>query len=65
MEVHRVVGPGFPRPAHCQCPQVLSYLKATDLEVELLFNFGESSLIWERLIKSRGFRRFRGFVEHK
>jgi GxxExxY protein len=42
--------------------QVLSYLKATDLEVALLFNFGEASLVWKRLIKSRGFRGFRGFV---
>ena len=42
--------------------QVLSYLKATDLEVALLFNFGQPSLVWKRLIKSRGFRGFRGFV---
>jgi GxxExxY protein len=45
--------------------QVLSYLKATNLEIALLFNFGESSLVWKRLIKSRGFRGFRGFVQDK
>jgi len=42
--------------------QVLSYLKATDLELAMLFNFGEASLVWKRLIKSRGFRGFRGFI---
>jgi GxxExxY protein len=45
--------------------QVLSYLKATSVEVALLFNFGEASLVWKRLIKSRGFRGFRGFVGDK
>ena len=45
--------------------QVLSYLKATNLELALLFNFGEPSLVWKRLIKSRGFRGFRGFVQAK
>jgi GxxExxY protein len=37
--------------------QILSYLKATDVEPASIFNFGEPSLVWERLIKSRGFRR--------
>jgi GxxExxY protein len=31
--------------------QVLSYLKATRLEVGLILNFGEESLVWKRLIK--------------
>jgi GxxExxY protein len=33
--------------------QVLSYLKATNLELALILNFGERSLSWKRLIKSR------------
>jgi hypothetical protein len=45
--------------------QVLSYLKATSIEIGLLFNFGESSLVWKRLIKSRGFHGFRGFIQDK
>jgi GxxExxY protein len=31
----------------------LSYLKATNLELALILNFGGSSLSWKRLIKSR------------
>jgi GxxExxY protein len=34
--------------------QALSYLKAPGLEVALIVNFGQPSLIWKRLIKSRG-----------
>ena len=45
--------------------QVLSYLKASNLEIGLLFNFGEAALVWKRLIKSRGFRGFRGFDPDK
>ena len=33
--------------------QALSYLKATNLELALILNFGGSSLSWKRLIKSR------------
>src|SRR5262245_58389327 len=33
--------------------QTLSYLKATNLELALILNFGGSSLSWKRLIKSR------------
>jgi GxxExxY protein len=33
--------------------QALSYLKATGLEVALLMNFGSSTLIWKRLIKTK------------
>jgi GxxExxY protein len=51
--------------SHIHVAQVLSYLKATNLEVALLFNFGEASLVRKRLIKSRGFRGFRGFVGGK
>jgi GxxExxY protein len=39
---------GFP-PIHIA--QVLSYLKATGIEIGLLLNFGETSLSWKRLIK--------------
>src|SRR5262245_653221 len=42
--------------------QVLSYLKATNLEVALLLNFGEPSLVWKRLIKSRELRELREFI---
>src|SRR5713226_6588494 len=31
--------------------QVLSYMKATRLEIGLIINFGEESLVWKRLIK--------------
>ena len=34
--------------------QALSYLTATNLELALILNFGVSSLVWKRLIKSRG-----------
>ena len=34
--------------------QALSYLKATGLEVVLIVNFGQPSLVWKRLIRSRG-----------
>ena len=33
--------------------QALSYLKATNLELALILNFGGPSLSWKRLIKSR------------
>ena len=33
--------------------QALSYLKATNLELALILNFGGKSLSWKRLIKSR------------
>src|SRR5207237_324530 len=38
--------------------QVLSYMKATGVAVGLIINFGEESLVWKRLIKSRGLRGF-------
>jgi GxxExxY protein len=41
--------------------QALSYLRATNLELALIFNFGEPSLVWKRLIKSRGLRGLHGF----
>ena len=31
--------------------QVLNYLKAADIEIGLLVNFGETSLKWERVSK--------------
>jgi GxxExxY protein len=39
--------------------QVISYLKATGLEVALVFNFGQPELSWKRLIKSRQCRELR------
>ena len=36
--------------------QLLNYLKATELELGLLLNFGGKSLQWERLIRSTGRR---------
>jgi len=33
--------------------QALSYLRATDLEVALVFNFGEPKLSWKRIIRDR------------
>ena len=32
--------------------QLLNYLKATSMEVGLLVNFGEKSLVWKRLINT-------------
>jgi len=32
--------------------QVVNYLKASDIEIGLLFNFGSKSLEWKRLISS-------------
>src|SRR5438045_2845523 len=37
--------------------QTISYLRATDAEIALIINFGESSLSWKRLINSPGIRR--------
>lgn len=31
--------------------QALSYMKATGLEIGLIINFGEDSLVWKRLIR--------------
>jgi len=42
--------------------QTLSYLKATNIEVALIVNFGLPSLTWKRLIKSREFRELREFI---
>lgn len=39
--------------------QVISYLKATGLEVALVFNFGQPQLSWKRPIKSRECRELR------
>ena len=39
--------------------QALSYLKATNLELALLFNFGQTQLSWKRLINSREGRELR------
>jgi GxxExxY protein len=33
--------------------QALSYMKATNLPVSLIINFGEASLTWKRLAKTR------------
>lgn len=37
---------------HSNSDQVINYLKATELEVGLLINFGESSLKWKRFINT-------------
>jgi GxxExxY protein len=42
--------------------QTLSYLKATNMEVALIMNFGLPSLTWKRLIKSRELRELREFI---
>jgi GxxExxY protein len=42
--------------------QALSYLKATNIEVALIINFGLPSLVWKRLIKSRELRELREFI---
>ena len=39
--------------------QAISYLKATDLELALLLNFGPPRLSWKRLIRRRGCRELR------
>jgi len=39
--------------------QALSYLKATNLELALLFNFGQTQLSWKRPINSREGRELR------
>ena len=49
--------------AEIHVAQALSYLKATDLELALILNFGKPSLVWKRLIKSRGLRGLNGFSE--
>ena len=36
--------------------QLLSYLKATQMEVGIILNFGETSLKWRRMVWSRGLR---------
>jgi GxxExxY protein len=41
--------------------QALSYMKASGLEIALIINFGEESLVWKRLVRSRGLRGFTGF----
>ena len=33
--------------------QVVNYLKATEMQLALLLNFNESSLVWKRLINTR------------
>jgi len=33
--------------------QLLNYLKATSMEVGLLINFGQKSLVWKRLVNTR------------
>ena len=33
--------------------QALSYMKATDIQLSLILNFGGSSLTWKRLVKTR------------
>ncbi len=38
--------------AQAHVSQTLSYLKATGLEVGLIVNFGEASLVWKRLINT-------------
>ena len=42
--------------------QTLSYLKATNLEVALIVNFGLPTLVWKRLIKSRELRELRELI---
>ena len=39
--------------AEVHLSQALSYMKATSLAVCLIVNFGERSLTWKRLVKSR------------
>lgn len=39
--------------------QAISYLKATDLELALLLDFGQPRLSWKRLIRSRECRELR------
>ena len=48
--------------AEVHIAQTLSYLKATNIEVALLVNFGLPSLVWKRLIKSRELRELREFI---
>jgi GxxExxY protein len=33
--------------------QALSYMKATNLPISLIINFGESSLTWKRIVRTR------------
>ena len=42
--------------------QTLSYLKATGMEVGLIFNFGAEKLTWKRLVKSSEGRELRELV---
>jgi GxxExxY protein len=39
--------------AEVHLSQALSYLKATNVEVALIINFGTPRLTWKRLVKSR------------
>jgi len=39
--------------ADAHLAQVLSYMKATNLELSLIVNFGGPSLTWKRLVKTR------------
>ena len=45
--------------------QVLNYLKASNTEVGLLINFGESSLKYERLIFNQANNKYKGFRPNK
>ena len=42
--------------------QTLSYLKATNIEIALIINFGSQSLTRKRLIKSRELRELRELI---
>src|SRR5262245_30396309 len=39
--------------ADAHLAQALSYMKATNIELSLIINFGGTSLIWKRLVKTR------------
>ena len=57
MEVHRILGAGFVESVYeeslaIEQAQVLNYLKSSELNLELLLNFGSSSLEIKRLIDS-------------
>jgi GxxExxY protein len=39
--------------ADAHLAQALSYMKATNIEVSLIVNFGGTSLTWKRLLKTR------------
>lgn len=52
IEIHKELGPGFLESVYEEA-QILNYLKATEMKVGLLINFGSNGkLEWRRFIRT-------------